>query len=305
MPQYGGSWSESKLKCIEDYARAYLLVMKNQPWAKLHYVDAFAGSGWQSFKRDIPTSSESAEVESIFGSEEETAEALSFREGSVLRALGASVSSDRSFDWFKLIDKHEQSCRELEENIKAEYPEMLDRVDVECRDANIALEAYVERVDWSVTRSLVFLDPFGLEVRWGTIKKLAETNACDVWYLFPLGGVIRMMAGSGQIPDSWKTKLDELFGISDWYKEFYPAEQTSLFDDEEDTPLKDASTDHILNYIRNRLMTVFPAVSKPGVLKNSRGFPLFALVLGVANPGQKARDAALRIGNHLVKGLEQ
>ena len=305
MPQYGGSWSESKLKCVEDYARAYLRVMQNQPWAVLHYVDAFAGPGWHPFKRETPTGTEIAEVESFFGSEEDRADAKSFREGSALRAFGASASSDRQFDWFKLIDAHEPSCRELEETIGIEYPEMLNRVDVECGDANIALEAYIESVDWNVTRSLVFLDPFGLEVRWNTIEKLAGTEACDVWYLFPLGGVIRMMTGSGQIPDSWRGRLDELFGTSGWYKEFYPTTQATLFNDEASIPLRDASPRHILDYIHNRLLTIFPAVSQPGVLRNSKGFPLFALVLGVANPGQAAQDAALRIGNHLVKGLEQ
>lgn len=42
---------------------------------------------------------------------------------------------------------------------------------------------------------------------------------------------------------------------------------------------------------------------KAGVLRNSRGFPLFALLLGVANPGRPAQEAALRIGNHLVRRL--
>ena len=98
------------------------------------------------------------------------------------------------------------------------------------------------------------------------------------------------------------TSVDGLFGTNEWYAEFYPTTQGSLLD-EVGVPLKDASTDHVVTYVRARLATVFSAVSTAGVLRNSRRAPLFALVLGVANPGKSAQQAALRIGNHLVNSL--
>lgn len=70
-------------------------------------------------------------------------------------------------------------------------------------------------------RALVFLDLFGLQVRWKTIEQLAQTRACDVWYLFPIGGVIRMLPSSGQMDPMWEAKLDRLFGTTDWRDEFY------------------------------------------------------------------------------------
>jgi len=150
----------------------------------------------------------------------------------------------------------------------------------------------------------VFLDPYGLEVGWDLVAELAATKACDVWYLFPLGGVIRMMTKSGVIPDSWSARLDGLFGTHEWYDEFYkPSPQQSLFETDDEIMLRDASTKHVVDYVRCRLDVVFAATSHAAVLRNSKGAPLFALVLGVSNPSTAAQKAALGIANHLVKGL--
>lgn len=303
MPGFGGSWSESKLICVEDYARAYLQVMQYQEWATLHYVDAFAGRGKQALKSGAGANAKTAELDTFFGNDTERAETQAFLEGSALRALSASSHSDRPFDHFTLIDAHEPSCKELRSLIAVQYPDALGTIDVECEDANDALVRYVRNSDWRTTRSLVFLDPFGLEVRWATIEALAHTGGCDVWYLFPLGGVMRMMTNDGEIPVSWRHRLDELFGTQDWYREFYPATQLSLSDDDAAVALKDASTAHVVSYIQQRLLTAFPAVSEAGLLRNSTGFPLFALLLGVSNPGKSAQAAALKIGNHLVRRI--
>ena len=128
-----------------------------------------------------------------------------------------------------------------------------------------------------------------------------------MWYLFPLGGVIRMMMNDGQIPDSWKGRLDTVFGTPTWYDEFYrPSGQQSLFEKQErDRIFKDASTPQVIDFVRRRLLTVFPAVSDAGILKNGKGAPLFALLLCVSNPSTKAQVAALRIANHLLRELSQ
>jgi len=151
---------------------------------------------------------------------------------------------------------------------------------------------------------LVFLDPYGLEVGWDTILRIAQTRACDVWYLFPLGGVIRMMVKDGQIPESWKARLDRLFGTDRWYSHFYrPSGQGLLFEDQTEHYLRDASTADVARYVRERLSCAFYAVSQPGILRNSKGAPLFALFLGVSNPSKKAQEVAIKIGNYLIKGL--
>lgn len=302
MRKFGGTWSESKLDCVENYARAYLQVMQNQRWYTLDYVDAFAGRGKQALK----SAAMDSVSEAFFGDQSERSDTEEFLVGSAIRALSASAVSARPFDRFLFIDADEPSCVELRSVVRSDFPGIELTVTVTCDDANTALEDYVDSVDWSGTRSLVFLDPYGLEVDWSLIQKLAATGGCDVWYLFPLGGVIRMMTNSGEIPDYWSARLDRLLGTHDWYEEFYkPDPQQSLFETDTEARLKNASTHHVVGYIRSRLGTVFAAVSDAGVLRNSKGAPLFALVLGVSNPSLAAQRAALGIANHLVKDLSQ
>lgn len=288
MSSFGGAWSEQKLRCVEAYTVSYLKVMQWQSWATLHYVDAFAGRG----KQQLPIQADTNEDEGLLAT-------ASFLEGSALRALKVSSSATRGFDRFLFVEANRRASQQLIRNINTDYPSMAERITVLRSDANAAISSYIDHTDWSTTRGLIFLDPFGLEVRWDTIVKLASTKACDVWYLFPLVGVIRMMTNTGEIDESWKTKLNGLFGTDSWYDEFYPREQLTIFGEVD--KIKDASTDHILEYVRTRLGTVFAAVSNAAVLHNSRGFPLFALVMGVSNPN--AKKQALRICNHLIDQL--
>jgi hypothetical protein len=65
--------------------------------------------------------------------------------------------------------------------------------------------------------------------------------------------------------------------------------------------LNDASTTHVLAYVRHRLQDVFPSESNAEVLWNSKGAPLFGLVLGVSSESHAAQEIARRIANHLVK----
>ena len=134
-----------------------------------------------------------------------------------------------------------------------------------------------------------------------TVLRLAATGACDVWYLFPLGGVIRMMTNSGQIPKRWRVRLDELFGNERLVRRVYPTSQESLLG-EDDMPIKDASTAHVVAHPQAAGDRV-PGRVGCGYPENGNGFPLFALVLGIANRSKSAQVPALRIGNHLVKRL--
>ena len=63
--------------------------------------------------------------------------------------------------------------------------------------------------NWKNNRAVLFLDPYGMQVTWDTIKAIAATNAIDLWILFPLGiGVNRMTPRRGKISDAWRKKLD-------------------------------------------------------------------------------------------------
>ena len=124
-----------------------------------------------------------------------------------------------------------------------------------------------------------------------------------MWLLFPLGiGVNRLLKKTGDIPASWRNRLDILLGTEEWYDEFYTVEKTpTLFDGEHEHVIK-ATMDTIGRYFNRRLKTIFAGVAdQPGVLRNSANSPLYLLCFAVAN--QRGAPVALRIANHLLKDL--
>ena len=294
MEAFGGPWSLKKLDCVESYAVNYLKVMQNQAWS-LHYVDAFAGQGRQQLK--------TVSSDPGFLAEDEEAR-IEFLEGSAMRALKVSSQATRGFDRFIFIEASHKANEKLAERARSGWPGHSDRIRLVEDDANKALVDYEKNTNWRQTRALVFLDPFGLQVRWETIEVLAQTRACDIWYLFPIGGVIRMLPSSGQMDPRWEAKLDALFGATDWRDEFFAdAKQGDLFGDA--SRIKSANEDRILAYIKKRMRSVFAGVSNFAVLRNSTGYPMFALLMGVSNPSPKALASALRISNHLIANLNR
>jgi three-Cys-motif partner protein len=294
MEAFGGPWSLKKLDCVESYAVNYLKVMQNQAWS-LHYVDAFAGQGRQQLK--------TVSSDPGFLTEDEEAR-IEFLEGSAMRALKVSSQATRGFDRFIFIEASHKAKEKLAERARSEWPGHSDRIQVVEDDANKALVAYAKITNWRQSRALVFLDPFGLQVRWETIEVLAQTRACDIWYLFPIGGVIRMLPSSGQMDRRWEAKLDALFGATDWRDEFFAeAKQGELFG--EASRIKSANEDRILAYIQKRMRSVFAGVSNFAVLRNSTGYPMFTLLMGVTNPSPNALASALRISNHLIANLNR
>lgn len=143
--------------------------------------------------------------------------------------------------------------------------------------------------------------PYGMQVEWKTIEAIAATKAIDLWVLFPLGiGVNRLLTRSGEIPESWRRRLDLLLGTTDWYDELYRVEpDRTLFRQNEERVVK-ASTETIGRYFNARLRNAFADVApEPKVLRNSTSCPRYLLCFAVGN--QNGAPTALRIANHLLK----
>ena len=107
---------------------------------------------------------------------------------------------------------------------------------------------------------------------------------------------------SGDIPESWKRRLNLLLGTEDWYDEFYRVETTpTLFGDDQERVVK-ATMETIGHYFNNRLKEIFAGVvDEPGVLRNSSNNPLYLLCFAVGN--ERGKEIALRIAKHLLKEM--
>ncbi len=142
-----------------------------------------------------------------------------------------------------------------------------------------------------------------MQVEWKTIEAIAGTKAIDLWLLFPLGiGVNRLLTKTGDIPASWRNRLNLLLGTEDWYDEFYKIETTpTLFGGEQERVVK-ATMETIGRYFNKRLGSIFAGVvDEPGVLRNSANNPLYLLCFAAGN--KRGMDIAIRIASHLLKEL--
>src|SRR5690606_24688387 len=92
---------------------------------------------------------------------------------------------------------------------------------------------WIDATDWQKTRAVVFLDPYGMQVEWETLQKIAQTKAIDLWVLIPLGqGVNRLLTKNGHPPEGFADRLTRFFGTDDWKDAFYSTTaQDDLFDE--------------------------------------------------------------------------
>jgi len=144
---------------------------------------------------------------------------------------------------------------------------------------------------------VVFLDPFATQVDWGTVEAIARTHAIDVWILFPLMAVNRLLA-SDPVKE-WKPKLDRIFGTTEWFNRFYRTHVgPDLFGQPLEVVRKACDLANISAFYRERLQSIFAGVApRPKMLCNSRGAPLFQFFFAAGNP--RGAKIAVRIASHL------
>ena len=274
MQHFGGSWTVEKLNVLSNYLNAYVTALKSQPF-DLIYIDAFAGTGKVHIKGE-----ELLEID-----------------GSAKIALDAK----ENFSKYCFIEKNDQYIDELN-MLKSQYPEKGERIFIYQADCNEQLKCICNETDWSKHRALLFLDPFSTEVKWGTLKIVAETHAIDVWYLFPFSAALRLMKKKGNIPDSWKIKLNEIFGDDSWESALYRENiEMNLFE-EDSSLIRYEGADALKKYIIKRLGTVFAKVSsKSRILYGKTNNPLFLFCFAVSNNSPAAQNLAFRIADYILE----
>jgi three-Cys-motif partner protein len=289
--RFGGRWTQHKLKLLDGYLQAYLKIF-NGPgpasYYKTIYVDAFAGTGEVDTSKTLPD-----QAYLSFG--ENSSDVSEFLRGS------ARIAADRSpgFDRLFFVERSPRKADELERML-SEVGVSKERYDVKVGDANDSLRSWAAYTDWSKWRAVVFLDPFGMQVDWETIAVLGRTRGVDLWILFPLGAVNRLLTRREPPPPTWDAALTRIFGTDGWRDAFYDVKESSSLFGDETTELKQADFASISTYFLNRLKTVFHAVSPNArTLRNSQNSPLYLLCFAAAN--EKGAIPAVRIAAHLLR----
>ncbi|MHB9036108.1 MAG: three-Cys-motif partner protein TcmP [Armatimonadota bacterium] len=288
---FGGSWTQEKLEILRKYLEAYTTVMKRQAFETL-YIDAFAGTGYCG-KREEHDEQQLSIFEDLA---EEDSQA--YIKGSARIALEV----EPSFSHYIYVDLDPRNCARLEE-LKTEYHDKADRIEVIHGDANEQIQRLIKTMSWhNKRRAVMFLDPFAMQVRWETIRSVAKSGAIDLWYLFPISAVNRMLPRSGKMQEGWAERLNDLFGADDWRECFYKVKQESDLFGDSDRIEKTANWEGIANYIVRRLKDEFPYVAeKPRYLVNRRSnTKLFLMCFAAAEP-TKGGALALKIAQHILR----
>ncbi len=285
MQRFGGFWTEIKLDRLRQYLQAYLEALKFQPFEK-HYIDAFAGTGYVEVRQDA--SVDAGESESLDEAEQTANRLLA---GSARIALGLSPSFDR----YTFIEKCPKRAGELE-RLRLENPDK--PIEIRNGDANRVLQELCTP-RWFGKRAVLFLDPFGMEVEWKTVEAVARTEAIDLWYLYPIAAVNRLLTRDrDRMPSGWRTRLDLIHGNSDWEQLYRTKRHVNLFEVYETTD-KVGCMEDIAAYFVERLKTVFPHVApNPLFLCNSTTAPIFLLCFAAGNP--KGGRIAVKIASHIL-----
>lgn len=287
--KFGGEWSLIKLDMVERYINFFTTALKKQKFKKI-YIDAFAGSGAFIYERPVKNLS-------LFESDLPDEPV---RAGSALRALKA----DPPFDQIYFIESNEENATSLKSLIsESRHP----CAKVRCGDANEILSKMCDARYWKDKRGVVFLDPFGMNVEWATLEKIAHTKALDVWFLFSLAGTNRNLPHSGESLDAGKINaVTRILGTGEWIKEFYDpptTDQIHLFGEAGIQKLgrRRVSVDEIETYVGKRLLTIFPHVEPPKRLKGPGNKSLFSLFFAISNPNDSAIKLAKNAASHILK----
>ena len=145
--------------------------------------------------------------------------------------------------------------------------------------------------------SLVFLDPFGMQIDWESIESLKNTRT-DIWILIPTGIIVnRLLDKNCNLKHS--QKLQSFFGLNEdeIIQYFYRKEtQETLFGEEETIRKVTKPIEKIASLYAQRLKTIWTNVTEePLRLKNSRGVPIFHFVFASNN------IHAVKIAKQIIK----
>ena len=290
---WGGAWTEEKLNSFEKYVKAYLTIMnkyREQYGWKLIYFDGFAGSGsrTESFQEvDSPL------MKDLFDDNVLSPQELNIYKGSAERVLSIP---QRGFDYYYFIDKDPESSIRLHEHLsKFQNDHVLVYRN---SDANHQVKILAEAMKKDNRyASLVFLDPFGMQVNWDSIKKLQNTRT-DLWILIPTGVIVnRLLDRKGKLEHI--DKLKTFFGKGEEFLRnyFYTTNtERTLFGDVEIIQKVEMPIQKIAELYISQLKTVFKHVTeKPQVLYNTRNTPIFHFACASNNP------TAIKIAEQIIQ----
>ncbi len=155
-----GLWADQKYKLVGGYCEIFTTGMKNL-WDELIYVDLFAGAGYARIKDTNKIRMSSALI---------------------------SMSVNHKFSKYILCEEDEKCFTALRTRVEMHYPDL--NVEFIKGDSNGNINEIIKAIPKHTTEKKVlrfcFVDPFSLNLKFTTIKKLANVGKIDFLILLAL-----------------------------------------------------------------------------------------------------------------------
>lgn len=283
---FGGDHTSRKLEAVETYLGMFTTALRQK--FDLIYIDACAGSG-SSVPKSAKTENAVDERQiPLLAPTEKVADTDEIIVGSAIRALGLT----HPFTRYYFNDIKRKNVKALQAKVDGQFSHLKNRVSITQFDANEMLSEICRTTNWTGTRGVVFLDPFGLQIKYDTIQKLAHTRALDVWYLVPVFAMYRQVRGDGEVlPDGGKS-VDEALGTTAW-RDVVATEKAVQEDMFDPKPAKAVDVTWFEKVAQGRLRDAFGGRVLEQVLPLGKpNLHEFSLMFAWANPENSARLAA-------------
>jgi three-Cys-motif partner protein len=267
-----GIWSDNiKHNLLRRYLPARRTVMhsyrRSFPGGD-HYVDGFVGSG----------------IAKIRGEDR-------YVDGSPRIALDVPHPFD--YYWF---NERDPTRRARLRNLVDAYPDHGVRLlGGDCNEIIIKQITPIVRAE-RFARGFAFLDPFGMNLHWETVEAVADTGAMETIINLCTMGLSRVgLPNAVGGPNQEQIELmNRVFGTPDWQREFYEL-QPDLWGERQTVKKTRGTAQRLGEIYKERLETVFPHVSSPLVVTNTKGQPIYCLLFAGPNAtGLKIAQAVLR-----------
>lgn len=289
-----GPWAHEKLRCLRKYLIAYTTILQKQNFKGCFYIDAFAGGGRAQVRRT--TTDRAIETNSILpgldlGDQPEVHEYI---DGSPRVAL----STKPPFTRYVFIEQDPKRAQHLE-NLRAEFTDRKISIYAESAQHVIGNIILGSNLDWRKYRGVIFLDPFGLQVNWDLIKRIAEAQALEVFINFPVGMAIqrKLPRDPKKLSEKDVQMLNEYFGSNEWFDVVY-SRSDDLVPDAYVMKNRDAGR-ALADWYQERLTALFGYGARPRLVKNPGGSHLYYLLFASPNrTGAKIADDILQQGAH-------
>jgi len=116
-----------------------------------------------------------------------------------------AIKTNPAFTDFIFVDINEDYCKALEKRLEG-----TPNTNVKSGDCNEKVNEVLSMMN-TYDPCFVFLDPFGLDLKWETVRKLSKKRRMDLLINFPVGAICRSMKKEGA-----ENTVTDCLGTDEW-----------------------------------------------------------------------------------------